>query len=411
LFSPKATKLPPTLAGGDDSSDSDVPLAAARMSKEKAKIMKEAEKISKKLQAEEKKQMAKKPRATVKKEETESDSDAPIKARKRSAPVNNKTKKEESSDDDEPLVKKSRSINVKRETKNKGRVNESETPATTGSPNEADEDEEEETYKWWENQAETDGTQKWTALEHNGVMFPPPYDPLPKNIKMKYNGVLITLPIEAEEVAGFFGAMIDSSHARNPKFVENFFGDFQEVLKEHGGARNPEGKKIAVNVFEKCDFTPMFEYFEERRAEKKALSLAEKKVLKQEKEEAEKKYTFCILDGRKEKVGNFRIEPPGLFRGRGDHPKTGKVKQRVQPEQVTINIGKGAVVPLPPQGHKWGGIQHDDKVTWLATWKENINGNIKYVMLAATSSLKGQSDFKKFEKARELKVYVLAPYV
>ncbi len=31
-----------------------------------------------------------------------------------------------------------------------------------------------------------------------------------------------------------------------------------------------------------------------------------------------------------------------------------------------------------------------------------MNGNTKYVFLAANSSLKGQSDFKKFEKAREL---------
>ena len=43
-------------------------------------------------------------------------------------------------------------------------------------------------------------------------------------------------------------------------------------------------------------------------------------------------------------------------------------------------------------------------MTWLATWKENINGNVKYVFLAAGSSLKGQSDLKKFEKARNLKV-------
>lgn len=118
----------------------------------------------------------------------------------------------------------------------------------------------------------------------------------------------------------------------------------------------------------------------------------------------EEKYLECILDGRKEKVGNFRVEPPGLFRGRGTHPKTGKVKQRVMPEQVTINIGKGAPVPAPPPGHKWAKVIHDNTVTWLATWKENINGNIKYVMLAPTSSLKSMSDFKKFEKARELKV-------
>jgi len=163
-------------------------------------------------------------------------------------------------------------------------------------------------------------------------------------------------------------------------------------------------QRVPIKSFEKCDFMPMFNYFEAKKAEKKAMSAAEKKALRLEKDESEKKYTTCLLDGRKEKVGNFRIEPPGLFRGRGDHPKTGKVKKRVQPEQVTLNIGRDAPVPPPPEGHKWGGIQHDDKVTWLATWKENINGNIKYVMLAANSSLKGMSDYKKFEKARELKV-------
>jgi hypothetical protein len=43
-------------------------------------------------------------------------------------------------------------------------------------------------------------------------------------------------------------------------------------------------------------------------------------------------------------------------------------------------------------------------VTWLAHWKENINGNSKYVFLSAGSTWKGQSDRQKFEKARELQV-------
>jgi hypothetical protein len=42
----------------------------------------------------------------------------------------------------------------------------------------------------------------------------------------------------------------------------------------------------------------------------------------------------------------------------------------------------------------------------LATWNENINGATKYVFLAAGSSLKGQSDLAKYEKARTLKVFV-----
>lgn len=38
-----------------------------------------------------------------------------------------------------------------------------------------------------------------------------------------------------------------------------------------------------------------------------------------------------------------------------------------------------------------------------------MNGNHKYVFLAAGSSLKGQSDMTKFEKARELIVSCLTP--
>lgn len=49
--------------------------------------------------------------------------------------------------------------------------------------------EEEAIYKWWEaKQAEGDNTVKWTTLEHNGVIFPAPYEPLPDHVKMKYNG-------------------------------------------------------------------------------------------------------------------------------------------------------------------------------------------------------------------------------
>ena len=76
----------------------------------------------------------------------------------------------------------------------------------------------------------------------------------------------------------------------------------------------------------------------------------------------------------------------------------------MRPEDIILNIGKDAPVPVPNMPGQWKGIQHDQTVTWLASWKENINGNFKYVFLAAGSSLKGQSDMQKFEKARELKV-------
>lgn len=273
--------MPPTITGGRDDSDSDVPLVAAKLSKEKAEIMKAQDRTAKKLEAEDKKTAAaaaKKRKPAVKKEE-ESDSDAPLTARNHRPAAAAKTKakangikKEDLSDDDEPLAKRPRAKApvvkkepvkkeptvkkepvvkkepaVKKEPKGKGRAKKSETPATQA---EADDEDEESEFKWWEN-PDTIGTVKWKTLEHNGVLFPPPYEPLPKNVKMKYNGVEIALSAGAEEVAGFFAAMMDSDHARNPKFVENFFKDFQQVIKESGGAKDPQGnvREIPVPVY------------------------------------------------------------------------------------------------------------------------------------------------------------------
>lgn len=257
--SPTVVRMPVTITGGHDDSDSDIPLAAAKLSKEKAAIMKEQRQTADKLQAQDKKR-----KPAVKKEESESDDDVPLSKRRAAVgkPKPNGVKKEptpsdDDDDDDVPLAKKRATkavaapkkaaaakkepTAVKKEVKGKGRAKKSETPATVQENEEEEEDDEDDTFKWWEN-PDTMNTIKWTTLEHNGVLFPPPYEPLPKNVKMKYNGVEVTLPVQAEEVAGFFGAMLDSPHASNPKFCENFFNDFREILAKNGGARDPSGK-------------------------------------------------------------------------------------------------------------------------------------------------------------------------
>lgn len=103
-------------------------------------------------------------------------------------------------------------------------------------------------------------------------------------------------------------------------------------------------------------------------------------------------------------MGNFTMEPPGLFRGRGEHPKTGTLKSRCFSESVSLNLSVDACVPrceLP--GHAWQSINHDPAVTWLANWKENVQETNKYVMLSASSSFKGKSDMDKYGKAIRLK--------
>lgn len=378
-------------------SDSDVPIEK-QLVKEKMRIEKRAEREAN----------------AINKAEAAQKKAAPVKAKTSSKPlVNGKSKpvngikKEETSPVSKPLSKKAaKPIKSEPATPAK-KVKARATPVKEKTEEPEEGEDEDEEYRWWEDPTKSDGTIKWTTLEHNGVVFPPPYEPLPKHVKMKYDGVPITLHPDAEEVAGFFGGMLNSTHnVENPTFQKNFFADFKEILKKTGGAKDSQGNAVPIKEFAKCDFKPIFEYYEAKRLEKKNMSAAEKKALKAQKDEAEAPYMYCMWDGRKQKVGNFRVEPPSLFRGRGEHPKTGRVKTRVQPEQITINIGKEAKVPTPPEGHRWKEVKHDQEGTWLAMWQENINGNYKYVMLAANSDIKGQSDYKKFEKARELKKHI-----
>lgn len=110
----------------------------------------------------------------------------------------------DSSDDDKPISKKpdikNRVKAVKEEpassgaqkTKKRNKVKKEEeatSPAKGKRKKKEEEEEEEEIFKWWEQNPDNDGSVKWNVLEHSGVLFPPPYEPLPSNIKMKYNGM------------------------------------------------------------------------------------------------------------------------------------------------------------------------------------------------------------------------------
>ena len=108
-----------------------------------------------------------------------------------------------------------------------------------------------------------------------------------------------------------------------------------------GGEGGGEGRGVIVAVYQqemtaeeaaiiksmdKCDFTHMHQYYTERSEERKAMTKDEKLVLKQENEKILEEYGWCVIDGHKERIDNFRIIPPGLFKGRGNHPKQGKIR-------------------------------------------------------------------------------------
>ncbi|XP_051538523.1 DNA topoisomerase I, mitochondrial-like isoform X2 [Myxocyprinus asiaticus] len=249
----------------------------------------------------------------------------------------------------------------------------------------------------WEEGKSSD-SQKWSSLEHKGPYFPPDYEPLPDNVTFYYDGQPVKLSPATEEIATFYAKMLDHEYTSKEVFQNNFFTDWREEMTK-------DERKL-IKTLSKCDFSEMHKYFVEKSEERKNMSKEEKQVLKEEASHLTEEYGYCLLDGHREKIGNFKLEPPGLFRGRGEHPKMGKLKKRIQPEDVIINCGKDSKIPEAPAGHRWKRVQHDNTVTWLVSWLENIQGRPKYIMLNPSSKLKGEKDWQKYETARQLKMSV-----
>ncbi|NP_001182621.1 topoisomerase (DNA) I, gene 2 [Xenopus tropicalis] len=260
------------------------------------------------------------------------------------------------------------------------------------------EEEEQMRWRWWEEEKYEDGI-KWKFLEHEGPVFAPPYEPLPDSVKFYYDGKPLPLSLQAEEVASFFAKMLDHEYTTKEIFRNNYFMDWRKEMTLE--------ERMVITDLAKCDFTEMFTYYKGKMEEKKNKSKEDKLKIKEENEKLLQEYGYCSMDHHRERIGNFKIEPPALFRGRGDHPKQGMLKKRILPEDIIINCSKDSKIPEPPPGHKWKEVRHDNTVTWLASWTENVQGSVKYIMLNANSKLKGEKDWEKYEVARKLKHHVV----
>ncbi|XP_017001462.2 DNA topoisomerase 1 isoform X2 [Drosophila takahashii] len=320
------------------------------------------------------------------------DDDIPLLARKKvkkepkEKSKKNKRVKEEPDDEYGSVKPKKKKIKKEHEIK---------TEVVSSSPTKRQKvkEEEEEVWRWWEEEKRADGV-KWTTLEHKGPVFAPPYERVPRNVRFYYDGKPLELSEETEEAATFYAKMLNHDYCTKDVFNNNFFKDFRKSMTSK--------EKEIIKDFRKCNFQEMFNFFQAESEKRKAATKEEKLIKKNENEALMKEFGFCMIDGHKEKIGNFRLEPPGLFRGRGEHPKMGMIKRRIQSSDVSINCGKDSKVPSPPYGSRWKEVRHDNTVTWLASWIENVQGQVKYIMLNPSSKLKGEKDHIKYETARRL---------
>jgi len=243
---------------------------------------------------------------------------------------------------------------------------------------------------------------KWNTLEHNGIAFPPEYQP--RGISISIDGERLMLDRDQEELVYAWAKKKDTHYVQDIVFQSNYLNDFKKLL--------PEGFQHITSIKD-VDFSEAFKLIDHEKKVKETeierirnLSYEEKKKLlsakRAEREKLKAVYGKAIVDGIDVDIANWLVEPPGIFMGRGQHPLRGKWKPRVRPQDVTLNLGEDASIP---EG-TWQNVVHDHSSTWLATWMEKLTGKRKYVWLHDSSVLRQNNDKEKYDKAVKLERHI-----
>ena len=285
--------------------------------------------------------------------------------------------------------------------------------------------------RWWDKMGKKKGL-KWKTLRQNGPFLPPPYEILPKKVRLKFKGKPVELStvehkpfyVSAEEAVVFFAKrLIADKRINKPNrtsndavFQKNFYKDWATILKKG----NDTEKKIASEIttiaknkkldFDSIDFSDIVQYLEQKETARKEMSKEAKKeereAKKLEKATRDSIFGWCQVDEVSYPV-SYAVQIPGIFIGKSGQPKRGKIKKRVRSIDITLNLSPKTDSPKAygPDGQesKWKDVITEKDSTWLAKYKNNITGEDIYIRINRNADpWVGDNDFEKFEKARKL---------
>jgi DNA topoisomerase-1 len=230
-------------------------------------------------------------------------------------------------------------------------------------------------------------------LIHNGVLVPDPYTP--QGFTITFRGHLLKLNPLQEEMAVKFAQKFGTPYMDDQKFRSNFMNDFAATLRIE--------EKIAVEDF---DWTPIVRWIEAERARKANMSKEEKKQLaaarKKIREERKERYGWAVVDGVRMEIGNYAVEPPAIFLGRGSNPTRGKWKPAITTKDVTLNLSPDAPTPAGD----WAGREWRPQELWIARWTDRLTGKVKYVWFHDATPMKQERVQEKFDLAGELELKI-----
>ena len=226
-------------------------------------------------------------------------------------------------------------------------------------------------------------------LEHKGVLVPDPYQP--QGFTITFRGQPLKLNPLQEEMVVKFAQKFGTPYVEDREFQSNFMKDFADAL----GVR----EKITMEDF---DWSPVVRWIEGEKNRKANMSKEEKKKLaesrKRIREERKARYGWATVDGGKMEIGNYAVEPPGIFLGRGRNPLRGRWKPAITTMDITLNLSPDAPTP---QG-EWPKREWRPDELWIARWTDKLTGKVKYIWFHDATPMKQERVQEKFDLAREL---------
>lgn len=225
-------------------------------------------------------------------------------------------------------------------------------------------------------------------MRHNGVAFPPDYEP--RGLIAIIKDEPVQLNPEQEEMLMAWAKKIGTPYVDDPVFQENFLFSLREKWPD---------LFTGVSISD-IDWREMYAIAEREKLanqpEDKRKEISAQRKL--EREELKEKFGTARVDDHQVDIGAYLIEPPGIFMGRGAHPLRGRWKPRVYSHEVTLNLDEDADTPEAPH-ERWAGIVNEHDSLWIARWLETLTNKIKYVWLAETSHLRQERERAKYDKA------------
>lgn len=193
----------------------------------------------------------------------------------------------------------------------------------------------------------------WSIMRHQGVNLPPVYTPVGK---IKYKGEYISLTPLCEEYLVYW-FRLKLVHRNDPIVQQNFLKDIKKV----------QGKtKITISVLKDRDIRAQF------------VKLG-------------KNFTSSVKVSNVVKVDNVNynvnnnIDIPGVFIGKGNHPSRGKIKRRLQANDITVN---GSCPSKAQDGQNWGNRVQSKDSYYIACWKDPLFNKMKYLYVTSDQESK-----------------------